>query len=274
MVIETWGRWVAGAPAMAAMLIGIQAALLVVAAPLWIGVIDRLRWSGLRGHLIASALDAHVASARSALALSRALFRENHASPLERRDRVRRAIAHQAEAGARLERQCAVLGHAVDARTAPAVLAAIALSDAAATVLRDVTTLYLREATVRVGSNVAYGDDQLGFRAGQVVSARYLDELLRLADRLVAEVATSRAALCRSARRMRRGPARAQLDAADEDASALARDIAQFGGKLHAIDPESPEHRSRWRGDMTTRTLDGLIARFNRGGLIRPLQQG
>lgn len=274
MVIETWGRWLASAPAVAAMVIGIQAALLLVAVPLWSWLTDRWRWGGLRRQLITGAMNAHVEAARSALEVSRALFRENQASPLERLDRVRRAIAHQAQAAAQFERQCAVLGHAVDARTAPAVLAAIALCDAAATVLRDLTSLYLREATVRVGSNVAYGDDQLGFRAGQVVSARYLDELSRLADRFAADVATSRAALCRSARQMRRGPARAQLDAADDDASALARDIACCGSKLHAIDPESPEHRSRWRGDMTIRTLDGLIARFNRGGLIRPLQLG
>ncbi len=269
-MLEQWGNWLAGAPVMLVAFIAAQIALLVIAVPLWSWIVDRWRWAGLRRLLLDAALEAHAGSAHAAVELSRELFRENHASPLERLTRVRRAIVRQAEVAGQLRHKCAILGHAVDARTAPAILATTRFCDVAAATMREVTALYLREAVVRVGSNVAYGDDQLGFRSGQVVSLRYLEDLGRLADAFAAEADANRKALRRVGRGMRRGARGAKLQAAADQAETLAGDIQRFGERLHLADPDSPDYRNRPRGEMAVRTLDGLIARFDRGGVLRP----
>lgn len=273
-MVEQWGNWLAGAPVMLVALIAAQVALLVIAVPLWSWIVDRWRWAGLRRLLLDAALEAHAETAQAAVALSRELFRENQASPLERLTRVRRAIARQAEVAGGLRRKCAVLGHAVDARTAPAILATTQFCDAAASVMREVTALYLREAVVRVGSNVAYGDDQLGFLPGQVVSFRYLEDLQRLSDSFASETAANRSVLRRLGRSMRSGTRKAKLAAAADHAETLAIDIQRFSQRLQLADPDSPDYRNRPRGEMATRTLDGLIARFDRGGLVRPREVG
>lgn len=273
-MLGQWGNWSAGAPAIIIMIAAAQIALLIIAAPLWILIVDRWRWAGLRMVLLDAALDAHSGSALAAVELSRELFRENQASPLERLVRVRRAIVRQAEAAGAFQRKCAILGHAVDARSASSILVTAAFCDAVAMAMREVTSLYLREATVRVGSNVAYGDDQLEFRSGQLVSFRYLEDLERLADAVAGEAATNRSALRGLGRRMRRGVRGARLDAAAGYAETLAADIRRFGQRLQRADPDSPDYRSRPRGEMAARTLDGLIARFDRGGLVRPRELG
>lgn len=247
-----------------------QIGLLIIAVPLWSWIVDRWRWAGLRTLLLDAAIEVHAETAQAAVALSRELFRENHASPLERLTRVRRAIARQAEVAGQLRHTCAILGHAVDARTAPAILATTQFCDAAASAMREVTALYLREAVVRVGSNVAYGDDQLGFQPGQVVSFRYLEDLQRLSDSFVTAADTNRGVLHRLGRRMRSGTRGARLAAAAEHAETLATDVQRFGQRLQLADPDSPDYRNRPRGEMAARTLDGLIARFDRGGLVRP----
>ncbi|OYX49888.1 MAG: hypothetical protein B7Y97_08220 [Sphingomonas sp. 32-66-10] len=269
-MVGQWQTWLAGAPAVVIAFMAAQLALLVIAVPLWSWIVDRWRWAGLRRLLLDAALEAHGETAQAAVALSRELFRENQASPLERLTRVRRSIAHQAEVGGQLRGKCAILGHAVDARTAPAILATTQFCDAAASTMREVTALYLREAVVRVGSNVAYGDDQLGFRPGQVVSSRYLEDLQRLSDSFSVAAEANRATFRRLGRRMRRGAHGAKLAAAAEHADTLAIDIQRFGQRLHRADPDSPDYRNRPRGEMAARTLDGLIARFDRGGLVRP----
>lgn len=273
-MLGQWETWLAGAPVMLVAFIAAQIALLIVAVPLWSWIVDRWRWAGLRRLLLDAALEAHTETAQAAVALSRELFRENQASPLERLTRIRRAIARQAEVAGGLRRKCAVLGHAVDARTAPAILATTQFCDAAASVMREVTALYLREAVVRVGSNVAYGDDQLGFRPGQVVSFRYLEDLQRLSDSFATEAEANRGVLRRRGRRMRSGTRGAKLAAAAEHAATLTIDIQRFGQRLHLSDPDSPDYRNRPRGEMAARTLDGLIARFDRGGLVRPREVG
>jgi hypothetical protein len=272
VVLEQWGAWIVGAPGIVAAFLAAQLALILLVAPLWIWIVDRWRWSRLRAALIDAALDAHAASAFAAVQVSRELFRENGASPLERLSRVRRAIDVQAEAAGRFQRKCAMLGHAVNAAAASPMLATADFCDATATAMRDVVALYLREAVVRVGSNVAYGDDQLGFAPGQVVSMRYLDELARIADAFSERARDNRVALHAMGRRVRRGARRERLDSATEHAETLAADIRRFGQRLHPADPDSPEYRGRWRGEMAARTLDGLIARFNRGGMLKPLQ--
>lgn len=269
-MLGQWGNWFAGAPAVVIALVATQIALLVIAVPLWSWIVDRWRWAGLRTLLLDAALKAHVETAQAAVALSRELFRENHASPLERLTRVRRAIARQAEVAGQLRHSCAILGHAVDARTAPAILATTQFCAAAALTMREVTALYLREAVVRVGSNVAYGDDQLGFHAGQVVAFRYLEDLQRLSESYASAAEANRGALHRLGRRMRSGQRGAQLTTAAEHSQTLAADVRRFGQRLHLTDPDSPDYRNRPRGEMTARTLDGLIARFDRGGLVRP----
>lgn len=269
-MLGQWETWLAGAPALVIAFMAAQIALLIVAVPLWSWIVDRWRWAGLRRLLLDAALDAHFGTAQAAVELSRELFRENQASPLERLTRVRRAIARQAGAAGQLRHKCAILGHAVDARTAPAILATTRFCDVAASTMREVTALYLREAVVRVGSNVAYGDDQLGFRPGQVVSFRYLEDLQRLSDAFATEAEANRGVLRGRGRRMRSGTRGAKLAAAAEHAATLAVDIQRFGQRLHLADPDSPDYRNRPRGEMATRTLDGLIARFDRGGLVRP----
>lgn len=270
VMLEQWELWLAGAPALMIAFMAVQIALLVIAVPLWSWIVDRWRWAGLRRLLLDAALEAHVDTAQAAVALSRELFRENQASPLERLTRIRRAIARQAEAAGGLRHKCTIMGHAVDARTAPAILATTRFCDTAASTMREVTALYLREAVVRVGSNVAYGDDQLGFLPGQVVSVRYLEDLQRLSDSFAAEAEANGVALRQSGRRMRSGTHCARLAAAAEHAKTLAIDIQRFGQRLQRADPDSPDYRSRSRGEMAVRTLDGLIARFDRGGLVRP----
>jgi hypothetical protein len=273
-MLGQWGNWLAGVPVMLVAFLAAQVALLVIAVPLWSWIVDRWRWAGLRRLLLDAALEAHAGSAHAAVELSRELFRENQASPLERLTRVRRAISRQAEVAGGLRRKCAVLGHAVDARTAPAILATTEFCDATASVMREVTALYLREAMVRVGSNVAYGDDQLEFRPGQVVSFRYLEDLGRLADAFAVEADANRSALRHLGRQMRRGARGAKMQAAADHAETLATDIQRFGQRLQLADPDSPDYRSRPRGEMAVRTLDGLIARFDRGGLVRPREVG
>lgn len=269
-MVEQWGNWLAGAPALVIAFIAAQIALLVIAVPLWSWIVDRWRWAGLRRLLRDAALEAHAGSTHAAVELSRELFRENHASPLERLTRIRRAIVRQAEAAGGLRQKCTILGHAVDARTAPAILETTRFCDVAASTMREVTTLYLREAVVRVGSNVAYGDDQLGFLPGQVVSFRYLEDLQRLSDAFAREAEANRSVLRRLGRSMRSGMRKAKLAAAAEHAETLAIDIQRFGQRLQLADPDSPDYRNRPRGEMAARTLDGLIARFDRGGLLRP----
>ena len=238
--------------------------LVLALLPWWLGRVEQARWRPMRRMLALAALQAHRDCGENLVALSREFFRENAAAPLERLIRARRAIEQQQADGARFGRTVSIYAPAVDVRHAALLADSVALVELAERTLLGLTRLYLKEATVRVGANVVHGDDHLGYAPAQLVSLGYVREMEALADGFADAAAAHRerieAALGRRARR----EAREDLDRIGADVAMLGADVRRFCGRLQPMDADDTSYKSRERGERVTRTLDALIARFDR----------
>jgi hypothetical protein len=241
-------------------------ACVLVLLPWWLAGVERARWRPMRRMLAMAALQAHRDCGENVVALSRQFFRENAGAPLERLIRARRAIEQQQADGARFGRAVSIYAPAVDARHAALLADTAALAELAERTLTGLTRLYLKEARVRVGANVVHGDDHLDYAPAQLVSLGYVREMEALADGFAHAAAAHRerieAALGRRARRA----AQADLDRIDADVAMLGADVRRFCSRLQPMDADDTSYKTRERGERVTRTLDALIARFDRRG--------
>ena len=153
----------------------------------------------------------------------------------------------------------------MDARHAALLADTAALAELAEHTLAGLTRLYLGQATVRVGANAVHGDDQLGYASAQLVSLSYIAEMEALADGFADAAAEHRARMEGALGRKARKAARADLDRIGADVAMLGADVRRFCGRLQAADAGDSTYKTRERGERGARTLDGLIARFDRG---------
>ncbi len=239
--------------------------LVLVLLPWWLARVERARWRPLRRMLALAALQAHRDCGENVVALSRQFFRENAGAPLDRLIRARRAIERQQSDGARFARMVSVYAPAVDARHAALLADTAALAELAEHTLAGLTRLYLGQATVRVGANAVHGDDQLGYASAQLVSLSYIAEMEALADGFADAAAEHRGRMEGALGRKARKAARADLDRIGADVAMLGADVRRFCGRLQAADAGDSTYKTRERGERGARTLDGLIARFDRG---------
>jgi hypothetical protein len=256
-------QWLAGFEANAFFL-GLELVLLLVAVPLWLRALERGRWKGMRRRLTDAAFAAHLASTEAADAVARQLFRDTGAAPLDRLGKVRAAIEAQRAAAARLGQVASVSSGAVDARLAEVLTGTLDFCARTEAMLAGLVRLYLKEATVRRASNVVHGEDFLGFEDRRIVSLAYVEELERLGTDFAAAAAENRALLDRAMRRRDRSGLSGERAAAEQAVDAFRADLAGFAAQLQPADPDSTEYRSRDAGERTPRTLDQLIARFDR----------
>ncbi|WP_342251402.1 hypothetical protein [Sphingomonas sp. OTU376] len=238
--------------------------LVLALLPWWLARVERARWRPMRQMLALAALQAHRDCGENVLALSREFFRENGAAPLDRLVRARAAIERQAADGARFGRVMAVYAPAVDARHAALLADTAALAELAGRTLAGLTRLYLGQATVRVGANAVHGDDALGYAPAQLVSLSYVGEMEALADGFAEKAAGHRLGLEKVLGRRARKAARAELERIDADVAMLGADVRRFCGKLQPVDAGDVTYKTRAQGERVHRSLDALIARFDR----------
>jgi hypothetical protein len=225
---------------------------------------DRARWRPMRRMLALAALQAHRDCGENVLALSREFFRENEGAPLERLIRARRAIERQAADAARFGRVVTIYAPAVDARRAVLLADTAALVGLAEETLAGLSRLYLGQATVRVGANVVHGDDALGYAPAQLVSLGYVAEMEALADGFADAAAGHRGRVEKALGRRGRKAAREDLERIGADVAMLGADVRRFCAKLQPSDAGCVAYKTRPQGERVARTLDGLIARFDR----------
>lgn len=242
--------------------------LVAVALPFWLGWLERRRWRSMRRKLVRAAFAAHKACSENAVALSRQFFRENSGAPLERLSRVRKAIEKQRADGQRFYQKTNVFSAAIDASHADLLTSTIDYCDLANLALSQLTRLYLKEATVRVAPNVVHGEDLLGYPRGQVVSLRHVADLESLAAAFAEKAEENRALLAKAMGRRERRAQAAEFDRAAQNVEALRADIGRFCAGLQPLDPDCATYRSRAQNDRGPRTLDALIARFDRSGVM------
>ncbi|WP_307118558.1 hypothetical protein [Sphingomonas kyeonggiensis] len=239
-------------------------ALIVVLLPWWLAQVERARWRPMRHMLAQAALQAHRDCGENVVALSRQFFRENEGAPLERLIRARRAIERQAADGARFGRVVSVYAPAVDAPHAALLADTAALAELAERTLAALTRLYLGQATVRVGANAVHGDDALGYAPAQLVSLSYVAEMEALADGFADAAAGHRGRIEGALGRKARKAARAELDRVGEDVAMLGADVRRFCARLQPADADDTTYKRRELGERGSRSLDALIARFDR----------
>jgi hypothetical protein len=240
--------------------------LVLVLLPWWMGQVERRRWRPMRQLLVLAALQAHRDCGANVVALSREFFRENMGAPLERLVRVRRAIEQQQADSARLSRVMAIYAPAVDSRHAELLATTAALAELAERTLDGLARLYLGQASVRVGANAVHGDDQLGYAPAQLVSLGYVREMERLADAFADAAAEHHAMVERALGRRGRKSVAEELQRIGADVAMLGADVRRFCARLQPVDADCPTYKTRGEGDRVARTLDGLIARFDRRG--------
>jgi hypothetical protein len=258
--------WLGSGAGMLTAFLVAQLVLVLVALPLWLRFLERRRWAGMRRALVREAWAAHEAATEGAAALSWYLMGEG--PPLSRLQQVRRALAAQGAARERFVALMAVHSGAMSAPLAAVATGTIGFADDATEALGGLTRLYLKEARVLVAGNVVHGEDVLGFEPGQIVALDYVAELEALAAGFVAAEAADRARLGKAmGRRDGRERADAMAEAAGH-AEVLAGQVKRLVSGLHAADPESPSYRTRKQGERSPRSLEGLIARFDRGGTL------
>ncbi len=236
--------------------------LLLMVLPLWLRLFERGR--GMRRRLAGAAFAAHAACAANVDAVARQLFRDTEAPPLARLSVMRGVLERQRADTLRLQQGASVFSAAVDARLGEVLTDALALCERTGAMLAELVRLYLKEATVRLASNVVHGEDFLGFEHRRIVSLHYLAELEVLADGYAAAAAGN---LRQVGELLGRGGRRRLAEArgtATQQIEDFRADVAHFCGQLQPADPESTEYRNRDAGERTSRTLDGLIARFDR----------
>jgi hypothetical protein len=115
-----------------------------------------------------------------------------------------------------------------------------------------------------VGANAVHGDDALGYAPAQLVSLGYVAEMEALADGFAEAVAEHRGRIERVLRRSARKAVREDLDRIGADVAMLGADVRRFCGRLQPIDAGDTTYKTREQGERGTRTLDALIARFDR----------
>lgn len=254
-----WAAFQAGAFFFASGLVLVLALL-----PWWLAQVERARWRPMRIMLAQAALQAHRDCGENVLALSREFFRENEGAPLERLIRARAAIEQQAADGTRFGRTVSVYAPAVDARHAALLADTAALAELAERTLAGLARLYLGQAIVRVGANAVHGDDALGYGPAQLVSLSYVTEMEALADGFAEAAAGHRGRLEAVLGRKARRAAREDLERIGADVAMLGADVRRFCAKLHPADAGDVTYKSRARGERGHRSLDALIARFDR----------
>lgn len=239
-------------------------ALVLVLLPWWLARVEALRWRPMRRMLVLAALQAHRDCGANVLALSREFFREHEGAPLDRLIRARAAIERQAADGARFGRVVAVYAPAVDARHAVLLAETAGLVEQAGDTLAGLTRLYLGQAIVRVGASAVHGDDALGYAPAQLVSLGYVGEIEALADGFAEAAGEHRARVDKLLGRRARKAARADLARMDEDIVMFGADVRRFCAKLQPADAGDVTYKTRPQGERVARTLDALIARFDR----------
>lgn len=244
----------------------VQLALAILVLPVWLRFLERRRWAGMRRALICEAWTAHETATEGAAALSFYLMGEG--TPLGRLREVKCALAAQRAARERFVALMAVYSGGMSAPLAAVATGTIGFADDAAAALGGLTRLYLKEARVQVASNVVHGEDVLDFEDGQIVGLDTVAELERLAAAFVAAEAADRARLNKALARRDRREREDAMALARENAGALAGQVKALIKGLHPADPDSPSYRTRKQGERSARSLEGLIARFDRGGTL------
>ncbi|MEP9357427.1 hypothetical protein [Sphingomonas sp. KR3-1] len=232
--------------------------------PWWLARVERARWQPMRRMLALAALQAHRDCGENVVALSREFFRENGAAPLERLIRARRAIELQAAGAARFARLVTVYAPAGDKRHAALLADTAALVGLAEDTLAGLARLYLAQATVRVGANAVHGDDALGYAPAHPVSLGFVAEMTALADGFAEAAGAHRGRVEAVLGRRARKRARADLERIGADVAMLGADVRRFCARLQPVDADCTTYKMRERGERVARTLDGLIARFDR----------
>lgn len=238
--------------------------LVLALLPWWLARVERARWRPMRRMLALAALQAHRDCGENVLALSREFFRENQGAPLERLVRARAAIERQSADGARFGRIVSVYAPAVDARHAALLADTAGLNELAERTLSGLARLYLGQATIRVGSNVVHGDDALGYAPAQLVSLSYVAEMEALADGFAEAAAGHRGRIEAVLGRRARRAAREELERIGADMAMLGADVRRFCQRLQPADAGDPTYKTRNHGERGSRSLDALIARFDR----------
>jgi len=238
--------------------------LVLALLPWWLARVERARWRPMRRMLALAALQAHRDCGENVLALSREFFREHEGAPLDRLIRARRAIERQAADGARFGRVVSVYAPAVDAKHAALLAETAGLAGQAEHTLAGLTRLYLGQAIVRVGASAVHGDDALGYAPAQLVSLAYVAEMEALADGFADAAAVHRGRVEAVLGRRARKAARDDLARIGEDVAMLGADVRRFCAKLQPADAGDVTYKTRAQGERGSRSLDALIARFDR----------
>lgn len=254
-----------GAWAVALVLAGLCVLVLTVPLGLWLA--ERGRWGVVRGMLADAALRAHLSVARAARIVDRQLFDAGEAPPLTRLRAMQAALAEVRGAGTAFRDRATLAAAAADARTLRLLWGAAEWSRTAEEALAELVRLYLGEAEIERASNVVHGADRLGYADRQLVAPEYLAALEAIAAAIEAGAPADRLRIERALSRRRRRAQRAALDEAAADTAGLVAAIRSFAMSLQPIDPDSPAYRTRATGGGP-RSLDALIARFDRGGTV------
>lgn len=217
----------------------------------------------MRRRLIDAAFQAHADSIANADRVARQLFRDLGAAPLHRVTHLRQAIDRQHADSRALSQAIAVFASAMDLRTGDVLTSAVAFCDRTSVALARLTQLYLGEATIRLASNVTHGEDFLGFEYRRIVSLPYLAELEELAASHAEAAADNLRQIERALGRRKRRFAEARQQAA-QSVNDFCQSVRHFAAQLQPADPDSTEYRGRDTGARGSRSLDQLIARFDR----------
>ncbi|MDF7774370.1 hypothetical protein P1X14_03855 [Sphingomonas sp. AOB5] len=245
--------------------LAVQLALILIAVPLWLRWLERRRWRGARRQLVQEALALHLAGPDHAGTVAEQLL-DSQAPPLARLSHVREAIACQRAAIGRFDRMGTLHAAAMDARLIGLSVGASADAARCLDAMQGLARLYLKEVQVEVAPNVMHGADWLGFDAGQIVSIDDRARIEALAG-LAALTAEGRKRIEKALGRRGRAEAAERLDLADEQSRWFDAQVTGFAAGLVPMDPESTSYRDRKGRERTVRTLEGLIARFDRGGV-------
>lgn len=238
--------------------------LVLALLPWWLARVERARWRPMRRMLALAALQAHRDCGENVLALSREFFREQEGAPLDRLLRARAAIERQAADEARFGRVVSIHAPAVDARHAALLADTAALTALAGHTLAGLSRLYLGQAIVRVGANAVHGDDALGYAPAQLVSPGYVAEMAALATGFAEAVAAHRGRIEAVLGHRARKAAREALERIGADVAMLGADVRRFCDRLQPVDAGDTTYKTRLRGERGSRSLDALIARFDR----------
>jgi hypothetical protein len=216
--------------------------------------------------LLIAAAAAHCRCAEAAAALADSLLYQS-STPLQRLTRVRTGLDQLRSETTRFRHLSTMFAAGLRGRSADVPIDTLDFCDRSEVALRTLVRLYLKEARVRLAPAVVHGEDFIGFEPAQLVALADVAQLDALASDLALASVANAAKLARAMPRRLRQERSTDFAVAESAAESFRAAVKGFAATLQPADPESVEYRSR-PGERGTRTLDGMIARFDRGGIL------